>query len=93
MPRPYLGIATQPVSIQLSSYYDLRDPNGNLLTSGELVVDVGQGSAAEKAGLQPGDVIMAIDDSTVDDAHPIANILLNHKPGDKLSMSCAIAKK
>jgi 2-alkenal reductase len=86
IPRPYLGVSTRPVSLQLSSYYGLRDPNGNLLNIGELVVQVEQGSPAEKAGLQPGDVILAVDDTNVDDTHPLVNILLLHKPGDTVQL-------
>jgi 2-alkenal reductase len=86
IPRPVLGVATRPVSLQMSSYYNLRDPNGNLLANGELVVQVESGSPAEKAGLQPGDVILAVDDTTVDDAHPLVNILLLHKPGDTMHL-------
>jgi len=87
VPRPYLGVATQPVSPQLSSYYDLRDPNGSLLDSGELVLQVGQGSPAEGAGIQAGDVIISVDNITIDQTHPLANLLLTHKPSDTVNLT------
>ncbi len=84
--RPFLGIYSQPVSRQLSSYYDLRDPSGNLLLNGELVVQVAESSPAADAGLQPGDVITAVDDTTIDSDHPLVNTLLNHRPGDQVTL-------
>jgi 2-alkenal reductase len=86
IPRPYLGIASRRLSLQMAAYYDLRGSDGNLLTHGELVIRVEPGSPGEKAGLQPGDVIIAVGAAAVDDAHPLVNILLQHKPGDTVDL-------
>jgi 2-alkenal reductase len=85
--RPYLGVVTRLVSPELSSYYDLRDQNGNLLENGALVVQVAAGSAAARAGLSAGDVITAIDDNRIDDEHPLLNVLLNFQPGATVNLS------
>jgi 2-alkenal reductase len=84
--RPYLGVRTRPVNRSLASYYDLRDENGNLLESGALIEAIVKGSAAEKAGLQAGEVILKINDITLDDAHPLINVLTNFQPGDTVTL-------
>ena len=65
VPRPYLGVVSRPLSAQIASYYDLRDPSGNLLTNGALIVDVAPDSAAAAAGLQPGDVVTSMNNTTI----------------------------
>jgi len=55
MNRPRLGIDAEDLSDQLGSYFGA--PNGE----GILVRSVNPGSAAEKAGLKAGDVIVSLD--------------------------------
>jgi 2-alkenal reductase len=87
--RPFLGVRTRPINRVLASYYDLRDENGNLLESGALIESIVQGSVAEKAGLQAGEVILTINDITLDDAHPLANVLTDFQPGDTVTLRVA----
>lgn len=84
--RPYLGVVTRPVNRSLASYYDLKDENGNLLESGALIESIVRGSAAEKVGLQAGEVILKVNDIILDDAHPLINVLTNFKPGDTVTL-------
>jgi serine protease Do len=53
--RGWLGIAIQPVSD------DMAESLGYKGTDGALVASVNDGSPAEKAGLQPGDVVVSVD--------------------------------
>ena len=76
-----------PVSRSLSAYYGLTDQNGNPLTAGALVTDVGPGTPAAAAGLRPGDVIMALNNTAIDTNHTLANVLSNFKPGDAVTLS------
>ncbi|HET6312698.1 MAG TPA: trypsin-like peptidase domain-containing protein [Chloroflexia bacterium] len=85
-PRPFLGVATEPVTPQLASYYDLRGPNGRLLSSGVLVVEVVPGSAAEDVGLAPGDVILSIDDTTLNEDNPLADVLAEYEAGQTVRL-------
>jgi len=85
--RPYLGVVTRPLSAALASYYKLRDENGNLLDKGVLVSDVADNSGAAKAGVEAGDVIQKIDDTVLDDDHPLVNVLMTHKPGDTVTLT------
>jgi 2-alkenal reductase len=85
--RPYLGVSARPVNRSLSAYYDLRDENGNLLETGMLIVEISPGTAAARAGLQPGDVILKVNDFDVNEEHPLTNVLTNFKPGDKVTLT------
>jgi serine protease DegQ len=86
VPRPYLGATSQPISPMIAAYYGLTDQSGNLLQNGVLVVQVVPGGPAATAGVQPGDVITAVNNTTIDDNNPLVNLLLNFKPGDKVDL-------
>jgi 2-alkenal reductase len=85
-PRPFLGVATEPVTPQLAAYYDLRGPNGRLLNSGVLVVEVVPGSAADDVGLAPGDVILSIDDTALNEDNPLADVLAQYEAGQTIRL-------
>lgn len=84
--RPFLGVSSIPVSKAISTYYDLRDENGNLLDTGVLVESVVPGSAAEKGGIQSLDVILQVESYPVDIDHPLLNVLTSFKPGDAITI-------
>jgi 2-alkenal reductase len=85
--RPFLGVSARPINRSLAAYYDLRDENGNILESGVLIEEVVSGSAAAQAGLQPGDVILRVNDLELGEEHPLANVLTNFKPGDNVTLT------
>ena len=84
--RPFLGVSTIPVSKAIATYYDLKDENGNSLNTGVLVESVVPGSAAERAGIQALDVILQVENYTVDMGNPLINVLTNFKPGDNITI-------
>lgn len=51
---------------------------------GAFIADVTPQSAAAKAGLEPGDVIIAVDDQKVTKNSEVIDIVRSHKPGDKV---------
>jgi S1-C subfamily serine protease len=69
--RAYLGIRVATVT------------GGN----GVLISRVDPGGPADKAGLQAGDVITAIDGQPVDSATALTAILAQHKPGDQVKVT------
>jgi putative serine protease PepD len=71
----------------LASWYKLYDENGRLLDHGVRVTDVSAGSGASAAGVQRGDVIVKIDDTSIDDTHPLVNVLMAYQPGDTVTLS------
>lgn len=79
--RPFLGLGYQAVTPGLASYYGLS------ATSGILVTEVSPRSPAAQAGVQPGDVILQISGERVDETNPYLNVLMRHKPGDKITLA------
>jgi len=51
-----------------------------------MVVYVEPDSPAEEAGLQEGDVIIAIDGQELSPEHNLAEVVASHKPGDKVTL-------
>jgi len=86
VPRPFLGVSTA----SLSSLDDaqLMLPAG----IGAGVTNVNAGSAADKAGIQQGDIIIKFDGQDVYGADGFASILLQHKPGDMVTLTTLTAQ-
>ena len=60
---------------------------GSGATSGAAITGVVPNGAAEQAGLQPGDVITAVNGKTVDSATTLTNLMDTFHPGDKLTIT------
>lgn len=73
--RGWLGIAGQDITPQLAEAYALQEDTG-ILISGIL-----EDGAADKAGLQPGDIITRIDETSLSSAFEILNLVATRKPG------------
>lgn len=78
--HPYVGISFRPTSSGL---------NGTLTTNSQAItiVDVVAGSPADKAGLKTGDIIQAVDGTTLDSEHAFLNEVYKHNPGDTVTLT------
>lgn len=54
--------------------------------AGAMVLSVQEGSAAEAAGLQPDDLIVAVDDEPVASAAELAAVIAKHEPDDVVTV-------
>jgi serine protease Do len=79
--HPYLGIQQIPLNPLIASRL------GTPAKTGVVVVSVGPGTPAAAAGLQPRDVITAIDGAPVADELAFAKIINSHKPGDTINLT------
>ena len=57
------------------------------LLTGAGIADVSAGSAAEKAGIQKGDIVVKIDDEPVPDASSLVATIRGHRPGDTVTLT------
>jgi 2-alkenal reductase len=79
--RPYLGISWQPITPRVAEIYRLPVQYGVYIT------DVTANSPADQAGLQVGDIITGIDNTTLDDTHAYINALFHYSAGDTVTLS------
>lgn len=73
--RGLLGVQVGAVNREMAEALDLERPIG------ALVNDVNEGSAAEKAGILPGDVILAFNDETVETSGDLPPLVGANPPG------------
>ncbi|MDI3530143.1 MAG: serine protease Do, partial [Thermoanaerobacter sp.] len=77
--RPMMGIGAQTITQQDAARYNLP--------VGVYVVQVQPNSGAEKAGIQPGDVIIKVDGKDITSFEDLQGILNNHKVGDVIKVT------
>jgi serine protease Do len=75
-----LGVAVQEVNQSLADSFGLERPEG------ALVANVEKGSAADRAGLQPGDVIRGANGKPIVASGDLPAIVGLSQPGEKLSL-------
>jgi serine protease Do len=75
-----LGVAVQEVNQMLADSFGLDRPEG------ALVANVDKGSAADRAGLQPGDVIRAANGRPIVSSGDLPAIVGASRPGDRLAL-------
>jgi S1-C subfamily serine protease len=86
--RPWIGVYYKLVDVQVAKDLGLSVDHGVLVakpSSGAPAIFAG--SPADKAGLQEGDVIVAVDGDPVDAEHDLSTRILPHVPGDTVSLS------
>ncbi len=78
--RSQLGVRIQGITADLAESLKLAD------TRGALVSNVDEGSAAARAGLRQGDVIVGVDGEKVSDGNALRNRIASTKPGSKVAL-------
>jgi serine protease Do len=79
--RGRIGVSVQEVDAALARSFELDRPRGALVSSVE------RGGPADKAGLKPGDVILAVDGEAVDQSAQLSNVIASIKPGDQAKLT------
>jgi S1-C subfamily serine protease len=74
LPRSGLGLFGRPAEVVAAG------------TAGFVVVTAARGSVGERAGIAVGDVIERVDDDPVSVDEPLADLLLPHRPGDRVTL-------
>ena len=80
MPRPYLGVRSQEVPLTKAGLEAVK----NRQQTGLLLVRVESGSAAEKAGLEVGDILVSVGGTTVTDHEELVTVLAERGAGARV---------
>ena len=78
-------IATGHVTNSGRAYLGVRAASG-VSRAGVIVASVERGGPADKAGIRPGEVILAIDGQPAPSTEALATLLAEHKPGDRVKV-------
>jgi len=79
--RGFLGVSLQDMTAELAKSFDMKDAKG------VLIVDVTDGSPADKAGLKQGDVAVEFNGQPVDESKTIQNKVAMLQPGTKAEIA------
>ena len=77
--RGRIGVVIQPVTKELADGFGLSRPQGALVNSVE------KGGPAEKAGIEPGDVILRFDGKAVNTSEDLPRIVGATRPGSRVT--------
>jgi len=78
--RGVLGVMIRSVDGNLQAEQDLS------VTSGAYVDSLLENSAAARAGVQPGDVILQVDDLQINNSAALQEAIARHRPGDQVEL-------
>ena len=76
--RPTLGITGESISSFYQFYYNL--PQGLYINSVE------PGSSADRVGIQPGDILISLNDVAVTSMDALKSVIYSYKPGDTVEI-------
>ena len=78
--RGWLGVGIQDLNKDLKEYYGIKEGEGVLITQ------VFKGDPADKAGIQPKDIVLAVDGEKVDTSRALSRMIADKDVGEKVKI-------
>lgn len=78
--RGWLGVSIQDLTPELAEYYGLKD------VKGAVVGQVFEGDPADKAGIEPKDVIIEVDGKKIEDSRDLSRTIAETSVGEKVNL-------
>jgi len=78
--RGFLGVSIQDLTPEIAEQFELKDAKG------VVIPDVTPGSAADKAGVKPNDIVVAFDGRPVEKAAELQKKVAMKKPGTEVEI-------
>jgi putative serine protease PepD len=82
-----MAAGNTPVHARMGVGVDTANTTDDLITDGAVIREINPGSAAEKAGLEVGDVITKVDDTVITDSDSLIATVRSYRPGDTVTMT------
>ncbi|APA70612.1 MULTISPECIES: Do family serine endopeptidase [unclassified Janthinobacterium] len=79
--RGWIGVETQDITPELAQSFGLQR------SSGAIIAGVVRNGPADKAGIVPGDILLAVDGKPVGDTTEMLNLIAQLAPGGKAKMT------
>jgi serine protease Do len=79
--RGWLGIGIQDLTPELTEYYNLKTKEGVLVTQ------VFKGDPADKGGIKPNDIIIAVNGKSVKSARELSGLIANIGVGERTALT------
>jgi len=78
--RGWLGVEIQELSPSLAESFGLK------VQKGVIIAGVLRNGPADKAGLEPGDIMLQLNGKEVETAHAALNVIAQTRPGDQITI-------
>jgi serine protease Do len=87
--RPFLGVVYIPITADLAKQYDLSRSQGvyvppSVMVGQDAVID---GGPADKAGIKENDILVKINDESIDEKHSITSLLGKYNVDDTVKVT------
>lgn len=90
---PFLGIRYILITPEIKQESNLAVDYGALIVSSKNSPAIVPGSAAEKAGLKEGDIILEINGEKITQRQTLSKLIRKYNPGDKITLKVLRGKK
>lgn len=85
--RPWIGVRYTSLDLRIARENDLPVSAGAWIIADGTTSPIISGSPAEAAGLKSGDIITAVNETAIDEAHPLQDLLVQHAPGTTITLT------
>ena len=85
--RPWIGIRYTALDLRIAKENNLSVSAGAWIIDDGTTSPIIPGSPAETAGLQGGDIITAVNDTAIDETHPLQDLLVQYAPGTTIALT------
>lgn len=79
--RGWIGVEPQDITPELAESFGLSQKTG------AIIAGVLRGGPADRAGIRPGDILIAVDGKAITDTTEMLNLIAQLKPGNKAKMT------
>jgi S1-C subfamily serine protease len=85
--RPWIGVRYTSLDLRIAKENKLAVSAGAWIVGDGTTSPIIAGSPAESAGLKDGDIIIQVNETPVDESHPLQDLLVQYSPGTSITLT------